>query len=150
VLSVLGLSYSLGVVQGNLLLAKGRADLAMYLNIYSFLLNMLACYVGSQYSIEWVSILMVAVAIIFLLPVDLYLRKILIGLSVESYLKSVKYLFFGVFFPMVIFNIVIYYLRSNFTISILFGLISLLFFIGTIKIYDGELIKKTYKMILQK
>ena len=147
ILSILGFSYSLGGPLSSLILAKGRADLALYLNIFSFLLNMIACYIGSQYEIKFVAVLLVTFNFAFLLPCDIYLRKILIGMPLSAYLNSLKYLFFGALGPIIIFNILFNYLRMDLLNSLCAGILSTIAFFTHIFIYDRPLIKNTVKLI---
>jgi O-antigen/teichoic acid export membrane protein len=147
ILSLLGLSYSLGGPLGNLILAKGRADLALFINIASFLLNMLACLIGSQYGIQYVAMLMFFASAILLLPIDIWLRKKLLNMSFKVYFDAIKWLLISAFSPILIFSLVFHFLGVDLVGSFLSGAFSVLIFLIFVLIFHNALVKSAVKLI---
>lgn len=147
ILSVLGALYSIGMPLGSLILAKGRADLALFLNILSFLLNISACFIGSQFGIQNVAMLMVMASALFLLPFDFYLRKKIINMSISMFTKSLKHLLVGFFGVLIISCILNTFINVNVFNSLTIGLLSIIVFYLYIKIFDPIIINSAINFI---
>jgi O-antigen/teichoic acid export membrane protein len=147
ILSILGVLYSIGMPLGSLILAKGRADLALLLNILSFLLNISACLIGSQYGIQSVAMFMVMASALFLLPVDLYLRKKMIDMTISMFAKSLKSLILSFFWALIIAIIISNFINTNMYSSIAVGILSICVFYLYIKIIEPSIINNAINFI---
>jgi O-antigen/teichoic acid export membrane protein len=88
-LPILGIFYSIGNPIGNLLLAKGRADVGFYLNIVVFVLYGIAVYFGATYGINAIIIALILVQLFILFPLDIFIRWKLIGMKLLPYLNAI-------------------------------------------------------------
>ena len=86
-LAVLGVFYSLGNPIGNLLLAKGRADIGFYLNCCVFLLFVSAVWWGIHFGILVTAAAMIFVQVAILFPLGFFIRWRLVRMKPQEYLN---------------------------------------------------------------
>jgi O-antigen/teichoic acid export membrane protein len=89
ILSILGFLYSIGTPMGSILLARGRADVAFYLNVLRTALFTAAVIIGSRFGVEAIAWALILSAVLVQVPVGFYVRWRLIGMSPWPYLRSV-------------------------------------------------------------
>jgi lipopolysaccharide exporter len=87
---LLGAVYSLGNPIGSILLAKGRADLGFYLNLFAVIGYGISNLIGSRWGITGVAASSLIFSVLFLLPFDFYLRWIMIRMKIREYLHAIK------------------------------------------------------------
>ncbi|MFZ6759383.1 MOP flippase family protein [Undibacterium sp. Ji50W] len=90
VLSFIGILYSFGNLLGSILLAKGRADLGFWMNVYGLTMYIVALYVGSLFGIVGIAWALLVATAVFVMPVDFYLRSKLIDMRVGDFLSTVR------------------------------------------------------------
>jgi lipopolysaccharide exporter len=88
ILAVLGFFYSLGNPLGSLLLAKGRADIAFYLNLLMILLYGGAIWVGSRFGVEGIATGLVMATSVVLFPMGFWIRWILVRMQPMEYIRA--------------------------------------------------------------
>jgi O-antigen/teichoic acid export membrane protein len=88
VLVWLGIFYSIGYPIGSLLLAKGRAGLSFWLNVFYFLLYAAAILIGSHWGVLGIACGILLVASVITSPVDLWIFWHLVRIRPVEYLKS--------------------------------------------------------------
>ena len=89
ILSILGMLYSLGAPMGSILLARGRADVAFYLNVLRTALFAGAVVLGARFGVEGIAWALILAAVFIQLPVGFWIRWRLIRMSPWPYLRSV-------------------------------------------------------------
>jgi len=89
ILSILGLIYSLGTPMGAILLARGRADVAFYLNVLRTALFAAAVVVGARFGVEGIAWALILVALFILMPVSFWIRWRVIRMTPLPYARSV-------------------------------------------------------------
>jgi O-antigen/teichoic acid export membrane protein len=87
-LCVLGFFYSLGNPIGSLLLAKGRVEIGLYLNIWMIVLYSFAIWVGSSWGVEGVAAGLVIANSLGLFPVGFWVRWLLVGMRPLDYVAA--------------------------------------------------------------
>lgn len=150
VLCGLGLLFSLGNPIGILILAKGRPELAFYLNLVALLVYSIAYYVGSFFGIFGVSISFLIAAGLFLYPLEFYLRWKLVGMSVNEYFFAMKHHFIGLAPPLLL---LVYFTFNNempqsHIYQLLSGIGGAGFFMGYLWYRERGLIKSTCALVL--
>ncbi len=73
-LSLLGILHAIGNPVGNLIIAKGRPDLGLYMNIIVFLVSSAAIYASSSRGIVAIPLALIAVEIVFFVPIEAMVR----------------------------------------------------------------------------
>ncbi|MFZ6718963.1 MOP flippase family protein [Undibacterium sp. Ji49W] len=89
ILAFLGILYSFGNLLGSILLAKGRADLGFWMNVYGLTMYISALYIGSFFNITGIAWALLLTTAIFVMPVDFYLRSKLVGMRASDFLRVV-------------------------------------------------------------
>ncbi len=89
ILAGLGFLYTSGNPFGNLLLAKGRADLGFYLNLLVLVVYGVAAWIGSGFGATGVAWALLIVQFTLLFPVGCYLRYVVVGMTVGEFLGAV-------------------------------------------------------------
>jgi O-antigen/teichoic acid export membrane protein len=134
-----------------LILVKGKPKWAFYLNLLSLLVYASAFWIGSYYSILSVAIAFLAAGVIFLFPIEFYLRYKLVGMSVGQYFLAMRHLFIA--FALPIFAHAYFYLPDMQSISIsgqiATAIIAIIFFFIYIFFNDRNLIISTKNLILK-
>ena len=90
ILCLIGILYSLGNPIGSLLLAKGRADLGFYFNLFKVMIMAAANFIGVRWGIIGVAWSSLAAIAIVMWPLEFYLRWHVIRMKVSDYLQSFK------------------------------------------------------------
>lgn len=88
ILVFLGILYSLGNPIGSLLLAKGRADIGFWINIYRLAVYVIAIWTGSRWGINGVAWALLLSTALALLPVDFWVRWYLVRMRPFDFIKS--------------------------------------------------------------
>lgn len=88
ILVVLGVFYSLGNPVGSLLLAKGRADIGFWFNVFVLLVSVFAILAGSRWGVYGVAWALVAVCVAVLFPAGSWLRWRLFRMSPTRFVGS--------------------------------------------------------------
>ncbi|MGE5342894.1 MAG: MOP flippase family protein [Candidatus Omnitrophota bacterium] len=90
IFAFLGILYAVGNPLGNLLLAKGRADVGFWLNMSQTLVLMLANYIGVYFGITGVaySTLIATLAVFF--PIGFFIRYKLVKMTALEFLDQLK------------------------------------------------------------
>jgi len=88
ILSLLGFLYSIGSPMGSILLARGRADVAFYINVLRTLLLAGAVVVGAQFGLEGIAWSLVITVVCVQGSLGFWVRWRLIGLRVMPYLAT--------------------------------------------------------------
>lgn len=88
ILVFLGILYSLGNPIGSLLLAKGRADIGFWMNVYSLGIIVVAIWTGSHWGINGVAWALLLSTMLALLPVDFWVRWYLTRMRPAEFVKS--------------------------------------------------------------
>ena len=94
-LSVLGLLYSIGFIVGSLLLARKRADIAFWLNVWALVVYAIAIACGSPWGIEGVAMSLVLAQLIGLFSLGFWVRWRVVGMRAGEYVLA--------FFPALIY-----------------------------------------------
>lgn len=146
ILAILGFFYSLGNPLGSLLLAKGRADLGFYLNVFMILLYGAAIWLGGQSGVNGVASALVIATSLVLFPIGFWIRWLLIRMRPSEYVLA--------FLPMLIAAMIMgglihytnRYMQYNdlFKLSILTGIGSV-FYLLIIYIWQGQNFIKLWK-----
>lgn len=87
-LSLLACLYVVGFPVGNLLLARKRADIAFWLNVWAIMLYALAVSAGSSYGIEGVAQALLLVQVGGLFTVGFWVRRKVVGMGAEEFLRA--------------------------------------------------------------
>lgn len=90
VFSFLGILYSIGNPMGNLILAKGRADIGFWLNAGQTLFLFAANYIGVKWGAVGVALSTLAVTLFIFFPAGFYIRYYLVKLRPGEYLEQLK------------------------------------------------------------
>jgi|GEM_PF-260326 len=90
VFAFLGILYSIGNPMGNLILAKGRADIGFWMNVGQTLFLLTANYIGSKWGIMGVAVSTLAVTLCIFVPVGFFVRYYLVKMTVSEYLEQLK------------------------------------------------------------
>ncbi|MHB8840629.1 MAG: MOP flippase family protein [Candidatus Aquicultor sp.] len=88
ILAFLGILYSLGNPIGSLLLAKGRADIGFWMNIYGLAVYVIAIWTGSHWGINGVAWALLLSTTLARLPVDFWVRWYLTRMRPFDFIKS--------------------------------------------------------------
>jgi lipopolysaccharide exporter len=88
ILCVLAMFYCLGNPLGSLLLAKGRVDLGLYLNVWRTTLFAIAIPVGAKWGIEGVASALVITVACLVFPVSFRIRWWLVEMRAFEYFKA--------------------------------------------------------------
>jgi O-antigen/teichoic acid export membrane protein len=88
ILAVLGFFYSLGNPIGSLLMAKGKVELGLYLNVWRTLVYAIAIWLGARWGAEGVASALVVATACAVFPVGFLMRRLLIGMGAAEYLKA--------------------------------------------------------------
>lgn len=88
ILGGLGVFFAIGNPIGSLLLAKGRADIGFYWNIFALLVYMFAILVGSNFGLLGVASAFLLAAAAILFPAEFWLRWVLVRMSPWIYIME--------------------------------------------------------------
>jgi O-antigen/teichoic acid export membrane protein len=88
ILAIVGFLYGLGNPLGSVLLARGRADVAFYLNLVRILVYAIAIWVGSRFGLDAIAWSLVVALGAVLLPVGFWVRWWLIRLHPGVYIRA--------------------------------------------------------------
>lgn len=133
VFSLLGLLRSMGTPMGNLILAKGRADIGFWLNLFQTLFLFGANFMGLKWGIIGVALSTLIVTLSLFFPAGFLIRHYLVGMSVKEYIEEIKKPLLFIFGAAAIilllqkYVISLYLLPALFIYSGIFGVIYLLF-----------------------
>ena len=110
---------SIGNPSGSLLLSRGRANVAFYWNLSTFILFPALIYLGSFYGIEGVALAFVLIPLFRIYPNWIFIINRIIPLSLKDYLNSfIPYLTIGLLSA--IFGILIDRIGDNSNFLVLF------------------------------
>jgi lipopolysaccharide exporter len=87
-LAMLGCLYAIGFPVGSLLLARRRADIAFWLNVWALLLYAVAVYTGSKYGISGVALALLVVQVAGLFSVGFWVRWKVVGMRPLEFISS--------------------------------------------------------------
>ncbi len=90
VCAFLGVLYALGNPMGNLILAKGRADIGFYNDLAKTLIIVTANFIGLQWGITGVAISTLCTIIFIVEPANFFLRRYLANMGIGEYLDEIK------------------------------------------------------------
>jgi O-antigen/teichoic acid export membrane protein len=90
VFSFLGILYSVGNPMGNLILAKGRADIGFWMNVAQTLILFSANYIGLRWGIIGVACSTLLVTLCLFFPVNFFIRYYLVKMGAAEYLEQLK------------------------------------------------------------
>jgi lipopolysaccharide exporter len=150
ILCGLGFIFSLGNPIGSLILAKGRADLGFYYNLFALLTYGIAFYFGSNYGLLGVAIAFVIAAGGILYPLEIFLRWKLVGMGATEYFSAIRNHFSGAALPLLVYI----YLKANSAMSenlfnqLMAGAGGASFFIAYLWLTERALIKSTYALVV--
>jgi O-antigen/teichoic acid export membrane protein len=88
---LLGASKSIGNPLGSLLLAKGRADLGFYLNLFALAGLAASNLAGARWGVIGVAASTVLFSLVCLKPLDFYLRWRMIRMTVRGFWSAIRY-----------------------------------------------------------
>lgn len=91
VLCVVGTLKSLGNPLGSLLLAKGRADIGFYFNVFTTVVIAAGCMIGVKWGTIGVAYGIATTTLLLLWPVDIYVRWQIVGMKLKEYFNSFKF-----------------------------------------------------------
>ena len=110
ILVILGMFYSLGNPIGTLLLAKGRADIGFWFNVFAFILLLPAIITGSKWGTNGVAWSLVIVTGSILFPCGFFLRWFVVKLKPIEYIRSFYSFVFIAFLMAVLVKLFDFYL----------------------------------------
>jgi O-antigen/teichoic acid export membrane protein len=87
---LLAAMYTLGNPIGCLLLAKGRADIGFWFNVVAVVGRTVATIIGFHWDILGVAVAVLLFDIIVLLPLDIVVRRRLIGMTLRQFLSPIS------------------------------------------------------------
>ncbi len=87
---LLGVVKSLGNPLGSLLLARGRADLGFWMNVVAVVGYAIANVTGAHWGIIGVAASSVVFSFLGLVPIDFYLRRLLVHMTVSEFWNAMK------------------------------------------------------------
>lgn len=90
IFALLGILYSIGNPMGNLILAKGRADIGFWLNAGQTLFLLLANYIGVRWGAIGVALSTLFVTLFLFFPAGFFIRYYLVKLRPGEYLDQLK------------------------------------------------------------
>ncbi|UCH98478.1 MAG: MOP flippase family protein [Candidatus Aminicenantes bacterium] len=90
IFSFLGILYSIGNPMGNLILAKGRADIGFWENAGKTVFLFIANYIGLRWGITGVALSTLIVTLCLFHPVGFFIRYYLVKMGVSPYLDQLK------------------------------------------------------------
>lgn len=90
IFSFLGILYSIGNPMGNLILAKGRADIGFWMNLLQTLFLFLANYIGLRWGISGVALSTLFVTLFLFVPAGFFIRYYLVKMKISEYLEQLK------------------------------------------------------------
>jgi O-antigen/teichoic acid export membrane protein len=86
----LGILYSIGNPMGNLILAKGRADIGFWVNMAQTFFLLTANYIGVQWGIMGVAFSTLSVTFFIFFPLGFFIRRYLAGIGAAEYLEQLR------------------------------------------------------------
>lgn len=87
ILSIVGLAFALSSPAGSLILACGRADIGLYLNILRTGLILLGIWIGARWELAGIAWAMVIVVFAIMFPVHAWVRWQLVGMRLGEFLR---------------------------------------------------------------
>ena len=151
VLSVLGMFFSIGNPIGTLILAKGKPQLALYLNLVSLLVYAVAFAIGAQFGVLGVAWAFLLAGGALLYPLEFVLRYLLVGMGVVQYLREMIHLFIAAGLPLLVHGIWCSSRSMSLApqVSLMWGLVAVLFFFGYVWVIDRPLLTSISKLIFK-
>jgi len=151
ILSLLGIFFSIGNPLGTLILSKGKPKWAFYFNLISLIIYALAFWIGSQYSALGVAIAFLVAGVIVMFPMEFYLRKRLVGMTLLQYFMAMRHLFAAVIVPLLTHAIVYYpFMKTSSMLGqMTIVIFAVAFFLGYLYFNDRKLIISTKNIIFK-
>lgn len=149
VLCGLGFVFSLGNPIGNLIVAKGRADLGFYWNLLALVVYAVAYFVGSSFGLFGVAVAFVFSAIGILYPLEIILRWKLVAMGVVEYFSAIKHLIAAAAMPLLFCFIFRFNDRvaERLFLQLLTGVGGVAFFVSYLWFTERMLIKSTVSLV---
>jgi O-antigen/teichoic acid export membrane protein len=143
IFSFLGILYALGNPMGNLILAKGRADIGFWLNAGQTLFLLAANYIGVRWGIIGVAFSTLFVTLFLFFPAGFFVRHYLVKMTAGEYLDQIKK---PLLFAMTAAGMVLMlqsYLNALMTLSviqqlILYGMAFMIIYMVLLVVFDKE------------
>jgi O-antigen/teichoic acid export membrane protein len=155
IFSFLGILYSIGNPMGNLVLAKGRADIGFWMNLVQTLFLFFANFIGLRWGISGVAMSTLFVTLFLFFPAGFFIRYYLVKMKISEYLEQLKK---PLMFSFTAGAVILLLQEYVFSLSVLYELILFTSILGIIylallSIFDREEIRflwKTFKEYLTK
>lgn len=152
ILCGLGFIFSLGNPIGSLILAKERAELGFYYNLIALLVFASAYYFGSAYGLTGVAISFVVAAGAIVYPLEIILRRQLVGMGVIEYFSAIKHHLMAATCPLLVY---IYLsinklMPSNISEQLIAGAGGAVFFAVYLWFTERALIRSTLALVLER
>lgn len=87
-LAILGCFYTIGFPIGSLLLARRRADVAFWMNVFGIVANAVAILIGMNFGIEGVAIALILAQLLCIFPAWFWVRWKVAGMKPKEYISS--------------------------------------------------------------
>lgn len=145
----LGLLKSFGNPIGSLLMAKGRVDLGFYMNVIAIIGYAVSNMIGIRWSIKGVAVSSLIFSFLILLPIDLYLRRLIINMKFGESWGAVRLPIFSTL-TMLVTILPVYYAVRSLDPSV--GLIVLVItgacvYITALRLVDQQFFKDLLKLL---
>lgn len=151
VLSVLGMFFSIGNPIGTLILAKGKPQLAFFLNLVSLLVYAVAFAIGAQFGVLGVAWAFLLAGGVLLYPLEFVLRYLLVGMSVAQYLREMIHLNIAAGLPLLMHAMWCSSQSESLEpqVSLIWGALAVMFFLGYLWFVDRPLLVGVSKLIFK-
>jgi lipopolysaccharide exporter len=154
VLVLLGVFYSLGNPLGSLLLAKGRADVGFWMNLFALPVYAAAIFIGSQWAVYGVAWALVMASAGILFPLEFWIRWRLVRMLPLEFVKSfAPYLAFSVLMAVVV-MVVDRLVKIDYEIvTVQLGVlvaVGVTIYLGSIWLFKRSLLKEILSMVRAK
>ena len=149
ILCVLGMFFSIGNPIGTLILAKGKPAWAFYFNLFSLFVYAIAFWIGCLFGISGVAWAFLASSVLFIYPLEFYLRYRLVGMSVRNYFIALRHIFLATIFPSLLFVLLKSFavFPETYPLQIIFALSGGALFMSHLWFFENDLMKSTFWLI---
>jgi len=152
ILSMLGFIFTLGNPIGILFLAKGRADLGFYYNVFAVVTYAVCVYAGSQFGLEGVSLGFVFAAACILFPLDFLLRWHLIKMGTTEYISKLGGVIIAtlsaIIFAQIFSRLASIHCQAN-TVDLFSAITGLLTYFIFLWLLDNQILKYIYLLVIR-
>jgi O-antigen/teichoic acid export membrane protein len=151
ILSVLGMFFAVGNTVGNLVLAKGKPQLAFYFNLVSLGVYLIAFGIGGKFGVVGVAWAFLLSCVVILYPLEFVLRYWLVGMGVRQYFQAMLHLFTAALVPLFLYaaGVQFYGNLPSPQWSFLWAGAGVIFFMSYVWIFEFTLLHSIKNLILK-